>query len=175
MAAKAFDSSTNLNGHFQFFHLLKKDDNMILRITPILIFTVCCTPFSGCGKPLPSDLPQLEKCSLTVKLDGSPLVEATVNLYSEQPSKWFSGGITNEQGVAEMLTQAEYPGVPTGDYVVTVMKEGNDPGAPVDPENGGKTIIYVDPKFANRDTSPLKCTVKEGDNNFEFEVEAPQK
>lgn len=147
---------------------------MMNRIFSLIFIATITTLFNGCGKPIPSDLPQLENCTITVKLGGSPLVGATVNLFAEEPSKWFSGGITDASGTAKMLTQAEFAGAPVGKYVVTVMKEESGAPDPKNPEAGATFVLIVDQKFANRDSSPLRCEVKAGENSFDFDVEAPK-
>jgi hypothetical protein len=144
-------------------------------ICPVLFVLIAAV--SGCGgESRPADLPSLYPCSITITLDGKPLDNAAVNLNSVEQSKWFAFGITDQNGVVTMNTQTKYPGVASGEYTVTVTKEAGDPNwtpDPAKPEVGAPVILFVGVKYANKDTSPLHCTVKEGSNQFEFSVEKP--
>jgi hypothetical protein len=146
--------------------------DLLLLIVSILWYPL----FFGCGKSAPPDLPVLYPCSVTVKVKGEPLDEVAVQLIAVNPSKWFANGFTNKSGVAKIRTQAEYHGAATGEYIVTIVKEVADPNwtpNPNKPEDGAPVVSFINHKYVNKDTSPLRCMVKEGENQFEFDVESP--
>jgi hypothetical protein len=145
---------------------------LILLIVSIL----CCSLLSGCDQPIPPDMPVLHPCSVTVKVKGEPLDGVAIQLLAVDESKWFANGFTNKSGVAKIQTQAEFSGAAVGEYIVTLTKETTDPTwkpNPNKPEEGAPVISFINYKYANKNTSPLRCTVKEGSNQFEFDVESP--
>ncbi|MDR0337345.1 MAG: hypothetical protein LBI18_09670 [Planctomycetaceae bacterium] len=131
----------------------------------------------GCGgEPRPADLPALHPCFITINVDGKPLEGASVDLHAETPSKWFAFGITNQNGLAVMKTQSKYLGVISGKYVVTVIKEGNDPNWTADPDRPDldiPVVSFVAAQYADPTRSPLQCVVEEGKNQFQFNLEPP--
>jgi hypothetical protein len=144
--------------------------------TLLFISILAYSLLSGCRQPMPPDMPTLHPCSVTIKVKGEPLDGVAVQLLAVDQSKWFANGFTNKSGVAKIQTQAEYSGAATGEYVVTVTKEVADPNwtpNPNKPEDGAPVISLIHYKYANKSTSPLRCTVKEGQNQFEFDVESP--
>ena len=81
---------------------------------------------------------------------------------------------TSEDGSFALSTYLADDGVPAGDYAVTVAfgrvdrdleNADDEPGKPRRPI-AGPGRIYRDPS-----TTPLKATVKPGENHFKFELE----
>ncbi len=140
--------------------------------TVVVVSIMMGAVLSGCGKPKPPDLPTLHPCSITITIKGTPLNGASVDLRAVEKTKWFAGGFSNDKGIAEMFTQAEHPGVAVGEYIVIVSKEVGESNRN-DPEATAPVTSFVAAKYANKDTSPLRCTVKEGVNQFSFDIEAP--
>ncbi|MDR2117367.1 MAG: hypothetical protein LBP87_13400 [Planctomycetaceae bacterium] len=118
-------------------------------------------------------MPSLQPCTITVLVDGKPLTNASVHCQPNDNGKWYGSGTTNESGTAKILTLSRYPGLATGDYVVSVIKRIPDPNWVPKPEKGHPTVSVVDEKFGDETTSPLKCTVTTGKNQFQLEVTTP--
>ncbi|MDR2755180.1 MAG: lipoprotein [Planctomycetaceae bacterium] len=139
----------------------------------LIVSSLLCSLLSGCGQSTPPDMPVLHPCSITVKIKGKPLDGVAIQLLAVDQSKWFATGFTDKSGVANVQTLAEFSGAAIGEYIVTATKEVADPNwtpNPNKPEDGAPIISFINYKYANKDTSPLHCTVKEGLNQFEFEV-----
>lgn len=111
----------------------------------------------GCGfNAVPEGLPELTPCSLTIVQEGKPLVGAIVLLYPDnQGCPWTVSGTTNECGVAEMTTHGKYPGIPQGDWSVTVSKNNTVYDKK---SEGDNWTIYakVDPLYSDKETTPLR-------------------
>lgn len=142
---------------------------------------------SGCwGKPRPDGLPPLYRCTVTLRQDGKLLDHAAVFLYPEDTGyTWTIGGVTDATGVAVIHTHAQYPGVPTGEYKVVVSKSesvSTQLSAPP-PEGadetystlGNEATLYslVEIPYIEKETTPLRITIKKGSNAFEFDVGKP--
>ncbi len=104
-----------------------------------LLGAVALTAVVGCGGPKkPADLPELYPVKITVIQDGQPLEGASVML--NDPSlkiRFVMGGQTDAQGVAEIKTDAQFPGAPGPSY------RSNSVSAPVgrqrfSPTTGGE-------------------------------------
>ncbi|EMI17528.1 hypothetical protein RMSM_05549 [Rhodopirellula maiorica SM1] len=129
--------------------------------------------FTGCAsEEKPDGLPVLYPAEVTVHQGGAPLVGASVQLVSTDPtlSKWVSGGSTNENGEAVIMTHGKYPGAPAGKYKVTVNKtqiegsaSGNDPGS----SNEAKMFDLVDAKYRVVTTTPIEVEVTAGENKLD--------
>jgi hypothetical protein len=124
----------------------------------------------GCAKEkLPTDLPLLHPCHITVQMKGSPLEGATVSLLPEQ-GKWGAAGITNAQGIAELHTR-NYRGVAEGHYKITVSKiqvgtsPGTDEGTAIPP------VSLINETYSSPEKTLLKCEIKSGKNSFDFTVD----
>jgi hypothetical protein len=135
----------------------------------ILIFL-----FTGCAQNnVPSDMPSLQPCTIIITVNGKPLANATVHCQPKDDGKWYGSGVTNNSGAATILTLSRYSGLAAGDYVVSVIKRIPDPNWNPKPEEGHPTISVIDEKFGDEITSPLKCTVTTGKNQFQLEVTTP--
>ena len=141
---------------------------------------------SGCGKGVPKDYPALYPCTITIMQDGSPLSGASVLFKPTQYDSMSASGITDEKGVAVMMVQATYEGVPAGNYKVMVVKQTRErnpavsdeqiQGQNVSMELRDKAYIvthFVDPKYGDSTKTPLEIQVKEGKNEQTFEVPKP--
>ncbi|MDR2755960.1 MAG: hypothetical protein LBC20_09655 [Planctomycetaceae bacterium] len=118
-------------------------------------------------------MPSLQPCTIIVTLDGKPLTNASIHCQPNDNGKWYGSGITNDSGIAKILTLSRYPGLVTGDYFVSVIKRIPDPNWTPKPEEGHPTISVINEKFSDETTSPLKCTVTTGKNQFQLEVTTP--
>jgi hypothetical protein len=144
-----------------------------------LLGAVALTAVVGCGGPKkPADLPDLYPVKITVIQDGKPLEGASVQL--NDPSlaiRFVMGGKTDAQGVAEIKTDAQFPGAPVGKFKVTVSKEDIPElpadlagGPPTDPaelaeynkklaEHGDSACDTVDLQFKKMGTTPAEIEV----------------
>ncbi|GIW81838.1 MAG: hypothetical protein KatS3mg105_3645 [Gemmatales bacterium] len=91
----------------------------------------------------------------TVYVDGVPAADANITFYRIEGKKKTrtSDGVVEGDGSFQLSTYTAFDGAPKGEYVVVV--QGNDK-------------IAIPSKFASADTSPLRATVKDGDNRFTF-------
>ena len=152
----------------------------VIGICALLIAVV------GCEQPKPEGLPPLQKTTLVLQQDGSPLVGASVSLYSEDKSiKWSVGGVSNNAGEVSVKTHGQYLGAPLGKYVVLVTKQEFTKSslpetAPLDAaeyaewqrQRDAEVLpVYdlVDPKFGNPKTSPLKIDISKGAKSETFD------
>jgi hypothetical protein len=95
----------------------------------IVYFFIILISILGCSsQQLPDDLPVLYPCKITVIQDGQPLTGASVILHltDHRPDhggkSWIPMGLTDENGVAVIKTNARYNGAPLGKYKIAVNK-----------------------------------------------------
>ena len=87
----------------------------------------------GCNKGggRPADLPEdMSPCAVTIIQDGQPLAGASVQFEYDTPVKYTTSGVTDEKGVAIMMTYGQ-PGAQQGTAKVCVSKlvtEGGSEG-----------------------------------------------
>ncbi|MCL2120208.1 MAG: Ig-like domain-containing protein [Planctomycetaceae bacterium] len=140
----------------------------------------------GCAKDVPKGFPALHPCTITVMQDGAPLAGASVLFKPTQYDSLSASGKTDEKGVAVMMVQATYEGVPAGKYKVMVVKQTRErnpavkdediQGQNVSLEMRDKAYIvtnFVDPKYGDSSKTPLEIQVTEGKNEQTFEVQKP--
>ena len=119
---------------------------------------------AGCG----TDGPPLitGRVKITVKYDGKPVTEGTVNMVVPNTAKGATGQLKKDGTL--LLDDVE-----VGEYVVAVLPpelsvdELPDPDKPSPP---AKTYDNLPQKFRSLETSTLKAEVKEGENTFEFDL-----
>lgn len=141
----------------------------------------------GCGPKLPDGMPKLNPTTITVIQDGKPLEGAMVSMKPVDESiKWTSGGTTDANGVATIVTHGQYKGAPTGKFKVAVAKtvgEGTPPPpSPIDAESARIYQEYVDSGATYEEffvvaeeyrlvgTTPLEVEVVEGTNDLKVDV-----
>ena len=142
---------------------------------------------SGCGEKLPAGYPALHPCTITIMQDGAPLPGATVLLKPMAYDSMSASGLTDDKGVAVMLVQATYEGVPVGKYKVMVVKQTRERNPEVsDAEIQGQNVAlemrqkayittsFVDPVYGDSIKSPLEIQITEGKNEQTFEVSKPK-
>jgi len=140
----------------------------------ILVTFVIC----GCGKrPTPEGLPKLYPLALDLFQDDTPLVEATVALYPvDTTNKWSSGGFSDQNGRAIIMTHGGYDGAPVGKYNVAVHKtitEGTT--VSMDDQAGSQFFSLVEDKYTQRTTTPLEIEVQAEKNTLRLDVGKPVK
>ena len=157
------------------------------KVFALSICAILAASAIGCGPKTPDGMPDLQPTTITVIQDGAPLPEAVLNLQSvDTTSKWTCGGVTDEKGVATIVTHGQYKGAPIGKYKVSVSKVIGDgtppPPTPIDAESAriyqeyidsGATyeeFDVVDKTFAIVETTTLEVEVVKGKNELSVDV-----
>ena len=106
---------------------------------------------------------------VTATLDGQPLAGATVTFHklNAETMKYahVADGLTDERGRVKLSTYTKFDGVPVGEYTVTVVKTGKGYYDGEIPE-----ASKLPAKYASPAKSPLRGTVKEGENEVGVEL-----
>ena len=152
-----------------------------ISLSWFFIFTVSVLCVGCYSKPRPKDLPKLYPCTLTFTYaDGSPVDDALISLYSDDPSyKWMAGGRTDSSGKVGLATNGQYPGVPEGRFHVVIAKtESVRNGKKMEPDETLtedepvgviQVYTYIEKQFAERKSTPLEVTiVPKGENDQTF-------
>jgi hypothetical protein len=122
---------------------------------PLLFLTLCI----GCGGQ------SGVTGKVTFKEDGSPLTTGTVVFSKPQFQAYGSIG---KDGTYTLGSYKANDGTQTGDYTVYIT------GAETTPQKEGELgKSLIDEKYANPETSGLKCAVK-GTTVFDITVEKPK-
>jgi hypothetical protein len=133
---------------------------IVRRLTTTAGGLALCALLVGCGG---DGRPACHPVTGKVLVDGKPAVRAVVAFHPLAPQadgqSYGPSTITGDDGGFRLTTFDAGDGAPAGEYAVTVVatyvvKGGQD--VAVSDLLGGR---YADPK-----TTPLKVTVKEGDN-----------
>lgn len=131
---------------------------------------VCCSLlvfFGGCSKYSPQVFPKTYPVHGKVTLDGQPLTAGTVEFLVQAGQKGTGAtGFIQKDGTFQMKTFSNtgMDGAVPGEYVVIVrMPEGPEYPNPKE----YKSLTKIPPKYAEGETSGLKVTIKEGDNELE--------
>ncbi|MDR2705158.1 MAG: hypothetical protein LBC02_05200 [Planctomycetaceae bacterium] len=115
-----------------------------MKIHFLFCIAILFVTILGCSsQQLPEDLPVLYPCKITVIQDGQPLAGASVilqlteNVSAHGGKSWIPMGLTDENGVAVMKTNARYNGAPLGKYKILVNKTEREPSKlePAPPED----------------------------------------
>jgi hypothetical protein len=100
---------------------------------------------------------ELAQVEGTVRMDGKPLAEATMVFVPVKKEGQRATGTTNEDGGYELTTGGNKKGARAGEYVVVITKKV-----------AGKSVLPA--VYGSEKTTPLKCTVKEGRNQFDIQL-----
>lgn len=130
------------------------------RIAAVSLASVVCLA-AGCGQP--------GKVSGVVTLDGAPLSTGviTFNPAVSGPSAY---GAIGADGRYELRTGAT-AGLAAGEYVVTVAANAaaqEQPGAGSWPGTERVLPLVTPRKYADREKTPLRATVKAGGQTLDF-------
>jgi hypothetical protein len=130
------------------------------RIAAVFLAPVVCL-VAGCGQP--------GKVSGVVTLDGAPLSTGviTFNPAVSGPSAY---GAIGADGRYELRTGAT-AGLAAGEYVVTVAANAaaqKQPGAGSWPGTERVLPLVTPRKYADREKTPLRATVKAGGQKLDF-------
>ncbi|WP_459555132.1 peptidase associated/transthyretin-like domain-containing protein [Lacunimicrobium album] len=137
---------------------------------------------AGCGGGSADSL-SLEKVTGVVTLSGAPLNGATVTFAPKTKGLRTAVGMTDQNGAYALTTITPADGAMAGDYAVIVVKveagktsetlDSNDPnyGKGGTYPGASGTAKYITPeKFSSPATSGLTASVKEGKNEFNFDL-----
>lgn len=133
----------------------------------------------GCGSApdRPENMPPLLPVQVKLLQDGTPLAGASVRLVPNgASSSWYTGGTTNDQGIAEVHTHGKFSGAPAGKYklVVTKFETPSATSSTLEnlnqPTSKDATYDLVDPKFGNPSKTTLELEVTEGQADHEFDL-----
>ncbi|MDR0871380.1 MAG: hypothetical protein LBN39_11370, partial [Planctomycetaceae bacterium] len=92
-----------------------------------------------------------------------------------------SGGISDANGTVNVMTHSQFPGIPVGEYKITVLKTERFQERPPQPIPGGDgtdmtsgspVIVYrlVEKQYSDLTTTPLSVITKQGKNHFDLDV-----
>ncbi|MDO5554834.1 MAG: hypothetical protein Q4G68_13835 [Planctomycetia bacterium] len=142
-----------------------------LFVIVLLIFTICGTACNT-GPQKPEDFPDLTSCKLKVTQDGSPTEGIFISaLRTDRSREWSIFGVTDANGIATMMTQDKFAGVPEGDYILTMTKQESEPSDTS--VTGETTFILLEKKYTNAATSPLRLTVGSEPVKETYEIGKP--
>jgi len=133
----------------------------------------------GCGGPQGLPTHYVEGM---VTLDGQPLSGALVTFTPATPGEDTRSavGYSDESGKYTLTSEGGAPqrGALEGDYVVTIMKQHVESTAPQsssdsDPgdSSAARRTMVTPQVYASATTSPLKATVRRGNNDIPFNLE----
>jgi hypothetical protein len=139
-------------------------------------FVVCL--LLGCSDGGPTNRRPTKKVTVKVTYKGSPLENANVTFINQDGEPAPAYGKTDAQGVAKMKTYVEGDGAVPGMHKVLIDKSESVGGQTVDvdspqynPNAPPPTVKYLIPqKFNNPGTSGLTAEVKDGPNEFTFDL-----
>jgi hypothetical protein len=159
----------------------------IIQLTFFLILSIFVIArfFTGCSNnSRPGDLPELFPCKVTITQEGKPLEGATVTLLSKNPPLegriWIISGKTDANGMTELVTQPNFPGVPEGEYKLLIGKtETDDSEVPSFDEDDPKafeqwtaktkgivpTYSLINPDWDDKQKTPFEIKITKGQTN----------
>ena len=112
---------------YDFSHIIFNINLMNLSYMRQLTVCVCLLLVStllltGCGKKRPDGLGKTYPCTIEVTNGGEPLDDARIVLLSKTGIGFSMAGKTDSKGVAKIITEFDFPGVPEGTYSVSIVK-----------------------------------------------------
>jgi len=159
---------------------------MINSTRPFILILLIATLGCNSGRVPPEGFPKLQSCSLKITQEGEPLAGAIVTFHPQgTPLAWAVTGKTDATGTATVFTGSYYPGVPAGEYKVTVDKvETVMPSVPevlptsereLDKLNkelavGTKNYRLVEPVYTAVSSTPLSLSVEQKKTKASFDV-----
>ena len=136
--------------------------------SPALLVVACMLlAIPGCEQPA--------RVTGLVTLDGEPLTTGVITFNPAAGGPTAYGAIGTDGRYDLRVGAAE--GLASGDYVVTVAANASAPAAPPEqpeagsPDAGPPVLPLVTPeKYADLDRTPLRATVKGGEQTLEFHL-----
>jgi len=135
--------------------------------------------FVGCGETVDADRPETAPVTGTVTYNGQPVEGATVTFMAGASGGRGAVGTTDASGKFQLTTFEAGDGAIPGAYKVKIAKTvGGAPtageGEIMAPPTGGPPTSEVKDelpvKYKDENTSGLTADVKDGDNDFPFEL-----
>lgn len=140
-------------------HYTEQQGFIRVMMIPALLMFVCT--FAGCGSSEPEKV--IGTVTISVAHDGKPVTEGTVNMIEIGSSKSATGTL-NETGNLTLEN------VEVGKYTVSILPPPLPPADPDQPPVPIKNYPNIPDKYRSETTSPLSAEVKEGTNEFQFEL-----
>jgi hypothetical protein len=140
-------------------------------IAVCLAFLAVCLILPGCRRG-----PPVVYVEGVVTMNGEPIEGANVGFTPVgKPGAMPAAGFTDARGKFVLSTHtAKFGGGATvGDYVVIVSKTIIPPGE--EDKDSPKVVLVTPPLYQVKETSPLRATVKNGQNRFEFDLKSDSK
>lgn len=144
----------------------------LFRLFPTFLFLAFFAAIIGCKNDRPEGMPALVPVVLTFTQEGVPCEKASVSLIPDESSRWPIGGSTDAQGKVELKTYGKFPGVPEGNYTVTVSKVERevqqDAPAPKSQYDAKPEVNYnlIDVSYGAKATSKLRVEVQKGKKDY---------
>lgn len=139
----------------------QKRDFLRALFTPAVALLCVFSVLTGCGPSEPEKV--IGTVTLIVTYDGKPVTEGSVNMIEIGTSKSATGSL-NETGTVKMEN------VEVGNYTVSILPPPPPPADPDQPPAPMKKYDSIPQKFRSETTTPLKAEVKEGANEFQFDL-----
>jgi len=136
-----------------------------------LAFLAVCLILPGCRRG-----PPVVFVEGVVTMNGEPIEGANVGFTPiGTPGAMPAAGFTDAKGKFVLSTHtAKFGGGATvGDYVVIVSKTIIPPGE--EDKDSPKVMLVTPAQYQVKETSPLRATVKNGKNRFEFDLTGDSK
>ncbi|HKB36417.1 MAG TPA: metallophosphoesterase [Gemmataceae bacterium] len=104
-----------------------------------------------------------------ITFEGKPVGNATIVIwsYNTKTKKYgrVADGLSESDGAYRLSTYKAFDGVPEGEYTVTASWR-----EPLFDETGKPTPNKLPERYAKPETSPLKATVRSGDNTLDLQL-----
>jgi hypothetical protein len=130
-----------------------------IHLSLLFLILVCI----GCSPTRPAGMPNLTPCKIIVTMEGKPVEAVTVKLFSDNLT-WACTGRTNSSGVATLVTDMKYNGVPAGTYKILLTRidvekreyKGMFEEAKLPPK---KQTVIIDLKYENQKETPFEIEI----------------
>lgn len=151
----------------------------MVRTSPVITWTVCCTALAaGCAIRPSADYSELELLNVggQITLDNEPLENATVRL--ESPDATYSYAVTDARGNYTLMLNSQQAGVTPGAKVVRITS------LPTPESNGGEVEQLEEGDAPSDTTAPervpacynqasgLQVEITESDRNLDFHLKS---
>jgi hypothetical protein len=124
---------------------------------------------AGCGRPPDARLstPSPVQGKITFK-GGNPLIGGLITFHPNEVSasdgiRYDAAGLVDAKGNFKLGLNGDGSGAPRGDYKVSLTPREVQ-------ELPNSNSERIPKQYRDKKTTPLTATVKEGDNNFSFEI-----
>jgi len=126
-------------------------DPSAMRSLPLLVSVLTLTTILGCGGGGGKDRVKLAAASGVARFKSQPIADATVTFYPEKGPP--AVGRTDKDGKFAVKTNGQL-GAVIGKNKVTVIEDGNKPGAAIPPAGADAMKFAVTSTFSKKYTDP---------------------